>query len=226
MYERIKKHPPVRKLYADQLVGEGVVTQEEAERMAAEALPARWRDGARRAQGVDRRAAGRPAQHELDRTHERASRARPCRPDDAARAQRAAAASCPRASTSTASCEPQLERRREALGPRAAIDWAHAEALAFASLLAQGVPVRLTGQDTERGTFSQRHLVLHDAEDRRPLRADPAPAAARSAPFELHNSPLSEQALPRLRVRLQRRRRPRRWCSGRRSSATSSTARR
>src|SRR3712207_9125783 len=41
------------------------------------------------------------------------------------------------------------------------IDWAHAEALAFASLLADGVPIRLTGQDSERGTFSQRHLVLH-----------------------------------------------------------------
>jgi 2-oxoglutarate dehydrogenase complex dehydrogenase (E1) component-like enzyme len=44
------------------------------------------------------------------------------------------------------------------------IDWAHAEMLAFASLLEDGVPIRLTGQDTERGTFSQRHSVLHDVE--------------------------------------------------------------
>ena len=61
----------------------------------------------------------------------------------------------------------QLERRREALGdgdaPAHGLDWAHAEALAFASLLTEGTPLRLTGQDTERGTFSQRHLVLHDA---------------------------------------------------------------
>jgi 2-oxoglutarate dehydrogenase E1 component len=57
-----------------------------------------------------------------------------------------------------------VERRREALGPDGTVDWAHAEALAFASLLAQGVPVRLTGQDTARGTFSQRHLVLRDVE--------------------------------------------------------------
>src|SRR5256885_13008194 len=42
------------------------------------------------------------------------------------------------------------------------IEWAHAEALAFASLVVEGTPTRLTGQDTERGTFSQRHLVLHD----------------------------------------------------------------
>ena len=56
----------------------------------------------------------------------------------------------------------QLERRRETVGPDGGIDWAHAEALAFASLLSEGTPVRLTGQDVERGTFSQRHLVLHD----------------------------------------------------------------
>ena len=48
------------------------------------------------------------------------------------------------------------------MGPDGGIEWAHAEALAFASLLAEGVPIRMTGQDTERGTFSQRHLVLHD----------------------------------------------------------------
>src|SRR5690606_31340404 len=58
----------------------------------------------------------------------------------------------------------QLERRREALGPDGGIDWGHAETLAFASLLSEGVPVRLTGQDVQRGTFSHRHQVLVDAE--------------------------------------------------------------
>ena len=42
------------------------------------------------------------------------------------------------------------------------IEFGHSEALAFASLLTEGVHIRLTGQDTERGTFSHRHLVLHD----------------------------------------------------------------
>ena len=64
---------------------------------------------------------------------------------------------------STASSSRQLGERRKAFGPEhAGINWAHAEALAFASLLTEGIPIRLTGQDTERGTFSQRHLVLHD----------------------------------------------------------------
>jgi multifunctional 2-oxoglutarate metabolism enzyme len=74
-----------------------------------------------------------------------------------------------------------------------AIDWAHAEALAFASLLTEGTPIRLTGQDTERGTFSQRHMVLHDAKTGQtmcPIQNLPEALA----PLELHNSPLSELA--------------------------------
>jgi 2-oxoglutarate dehydrogenase E1 component len=71
----------------------------------------------------------------------------------------------------------QLERRRQAVGADGGIDWAHAEVLAFASLLTEGVPIRLTGQDVERGTFSQRHIVLHDAKtDRRSARSSRCPA--------------------------------------------------
>jgi 2-oxoglutarate dehydrogenase E1 component len=87
----------------------------------------------------------------------------------------------------------QLERRRQAVGADGGIDWAHAEALAFASLLTEGVPIRLTGQDVERGTFSQRHTVLHDAKTGQticPIQSLPGALA----PFELHNSPLSEIA--------------------------------
>ena len=68
-------------------------------------------------------------------------------------------------------CNPRLERlRRRRRGVPAPLrmarpaDWGHAEALAFATILAEGTPIRLTGQDTERGTFSQRHAVLHDHE--------------------------------------------------------------
>jgi len=73
------------------------------------------------------------------------------------------------------------------------IDWGHAEALAFSSLLVEGIPIRLTGQDVQRGTFAQRHLVLHDAhsgETFTPMQhLDDA-----SASFEVFNSPLSEYA--------------------------------
>ena len=86
----------------------------------------------------------------------------------------------------------QLERRRDTVD-EGGIDWGQAEALAFASLLVEGIPVRLTGQDTERGTFSHRHAVLHDVNTGgtfTPMQhLDEA-----SASFEIYNSPLSEYA--------------------------------
>ena len=85
------------------------------------------------------------------------------------------------------------ERRAMAAGERP-VDWAAAEALAFATLAVEGTPVRLTGQDTERGTFGQRHAVLHDVETGetwRPLQH----LAEGQAPVEIWNSPLSEMGV-------------------------------
>src|SRR5207249_8883189 len=86
----------------------------------------------------------------------------------------------------------QLARRRATLDD-GGIDWGQAEALAPGSLLVDGIPIRFTGQDTERGTFSQRHLVLHDAktgEQHTPMQH----LEDASASFEIFNSPLSEYA--------------------------------
>ena len=80
----------------------------------------------------------------------------------AARARRASSLASPSDFTVHPKLARQLERRTVALD-EGGIDWGQAEALAFASLLVEGIPIRLTGQDTERGTFSHRHLVLHDA---------------------------------------------------------------
>jgi 2-oxoglutarate dehydrogenase E1 component len=85
-----------------------------------------------------------------------------------------------------------LAKRIETL-ERGGIEFGHAESLAFASLLTEGVHIRLTGQDTERGTFSHRHLVLHD--EKTGLQYCPMQNLEdASAPFELYNSPLSEIA--------------------------------
>ena len=86
----------------------------------------------------------------------------------------------------------QLARRAKALDD-ATIDWATAESLAFASLLCDGVHVRMTGQDTERGTFSNRHAVLHDVETGELFTPLEHLASARAG-FEIHNSPLTENA--------------------------------
>ena len=74
------------------------------------------------------------------------------------------------------------------------IDWAGAEEFAFATILADGIPIRFTGQEAQRGTFSHRHAVLHDSgngDELSPLQVFPQSKAA----FEIHNSPLSEEAV-------------------------------
>jgi len=87
-----------------------------------------------------------------------------------------------------------LEQRHEmALGKRG-LDYGMAEALAFGSLLKQGVPVRLTGQDSRRGTFNQRHAALIDIENEEEY-VSLAHIPGSSAWFEIYNSPLSEAAV-------------------------------
>ncbi len=91
--------------------------------------------------------------------------------------------------------ERAREKRRAMLQDETqrTVDWAAAEELAFASIVEDGIPVRLTGEDVERGTFSHRHAVLHDA--RTGARHVPLQALSRAkATFELHNSPLTENA--------------------------------
>ena len=186
MYERIKEHAPVRKLYADRLAEEGVISAEEAEQMATEAYQ-RVADAHSELKESLGSAAPDTGEHELDRTMSREPKTTV--PEDLLRSLNEQIVRVPEGFEVHRKLKPMLEKRREA-DP---IDWAHAEALAYASLLALGVPVRLTGQDTERGTFSQRHLVLHDAksgERHSPLQE----LKSANAPFELHNSPLSEIA--------------------------------
>ncbi|MCD8870371.1 2-oxoglutarate dehydrogenase E1 component [Staphylococcus gallinarum] len=88
-----------------------------------------------------------------------------------------------------------LEKRQEPFeSEEGLVDWAHAEQLAFATITQNGNPIRLTGQDSERGTFSHRHAVLHDpdtGEEYVPLHHVPN----QKATFEVRNSPLSEAAV-------------------------------
>ncbi len=87
-----------------------------------------------------------------------------------------------------------LEKRREASSGQVSLDWGTAENLAYASLLAEGVPIRLTGQDVGRGTFSHRHAVLNDYQNDQPH----IPLnfiAPEQARFQVWNSPLTETAM-------------------------------
>lgn len=87
-----------------------------------------------------------------------------------------------------------LQRRKDALEGNGKIDWGLAETLAYATILSDGTPIRLTGQDSERGTFAQRNVVLHDSTTGKaysPLHT----LSSAKASFAIHNSPLSEMAV-------------------------------
>jgi len=93
---------------------------------------------------------------------------------------------------------PKLQRflsgRMEMAEGKRELDWAAGEALAIAALVAGGVRVRLTGQDSERGTFTQRHSVLHDVNTGARHRIFDALAQGGGV-FDVHNSPLSENGV-------------------------------
>jgi 2-oxoglutarate dehydrogenase E1 component len=190
MYQAIKAHPSARVLWGDRLIREGIVTAEEvaaAERTVMDRLTAIHSEAT--ASG-----ASTPS---YDPAHP-AAKLPPEPPRTAVSADRLATLNealltWPAGFTLHARLGRTLARRREALNASGAIDWGHAETLAFATILTDGTRIRLTGQDAERGTFSHRHVVLHDASSGE-LRI-PLQHLAGGARFEVYNSPLSETAV-------------------------------
>ena len=191
MYETIRRHPTVREQYRQRLVEEGVV-----EAKAADAqLKAAQRRLAEIQASVREKLAGKVREPQLQ----------PSLPvPEAPEPETAVAAdllqrlneqlhSWPEGFNVHPKLLPQIVRRREALAPDGKIEWGQAESLAFATLLVEGIPVRLTGQDTVRGTFSQRHQTLFDAKTAQRYTPIHHLDGARAS-FELHNSPLSEFA--------------------------------
>ena len=194
MYQKIKGHPSVRDLYAQRLVGEGVASQADVDGWIAEfdayldaefeggksykADKADWLDGKwsglKLPSGDERHATGVPRQKLLDLGLKLTSIPDRVQPHK--------------------TVERVIAGRREAIEAGAGIDWATGESLAFASLLDQGYPVRLSGQDSVRGTFSQRHSGLVDQNTEEtyfPLR-NLGPGQAH---FEVLDSALSEEAV-------------------------------
>ncbi|HEU4570587.1 MAG TPA: multifunctional oxoglutarate decarboxylase/oxoglutarate dehydrogenase thiamine pyrophosphate-binding subunit/dihydrolipoyllysine-residue succinyltransferase subunit [Gemmatimonadales bacterium] len=189
MYERIKALPTVRARYAAALVGAGVISEAEAE-AAADAQYQKLvaiQQAMKAAAGAHTEAAvPAPATNG-------AVAVQTALPEERLRQLNEELLTWPAGFTVHPKLVKQLERRRHVLGPEGGIDFGHAEALAFGSLLQEGTPIRLTGQDSERGTFSHRHLVLHDAKTGAtfaPLQALPGARAS----LEVYNSPLSELA--------------------------------
>ncbi|HSV93327.1 MAG TPA: 2-oxoglutarate dehydrogenase E1 component, partial [Desulfobacterales bacterium] len=192
MYERIRQRPPVDALYAQRLQDEAVVAAAEVEGFAAE-LRARLEADYEAIHGSTcifpehrfyegwERYTGVYSPVSLDTGV----------PRDTLLALARGLAHLPEGFSLNPKLEKLLGRRLEAVERGEGVDWANAEALAFASLVTEGHSVRLSGQDSGRGTFSQRHSVLVDARTGAafcPL----ARLAEGQAEFRVHNSPLSE----------------------------------
>ncbi|WP_309233570.1 multifunctional oxoglutarate decarboxylase/oxoglutarate dehydrogenase thiamine pyrophosphate-binding subunit/dihydrolipoyllysine-residue succinyltransferase subunit [Conexibacter sp. W3-3-2] len=196
MTAKIKKHPRVTELFSKELIGSGLFTQEEYDagvQRIWDELTALHQN--LKAQIAASEEAGtveqKTGEYQLDRSP--SPEVKTAVSADRLQVLNEELLTTPDGFTVHPKLVKQLERKRKALGDEGGIDWAHAEALAFASLLTEGIPIRLTGQDVERGTFSQRHLVLHDAKTGQttsPIQNLPGALA----PIELHNSPLSETA--------------------------------
>ncbi len=187
MYAKIRAHPTARQVWASRLVEEGLVTEEQVATIEAEAN-AKFEAAHASAQADED-----PAEQSRLGSGDSTAIATAVRAEQLA-ALNERMLTWPKEMKVNPRLAKNLARRRDAMGDKGGIDWGHAEALAFASIVTDGVSIRFTGQDVERGTFSHRQAVLHDAETNEtyvPLQHLPGAKAA----FEIHNSPLSETAV-------------------------------
>jgi len=199
LYALIAKHPSVAKIFARRLVDSGGLTADEAGALDEE-YRAKLEKTLEEVRGVERR----PKEDVLDRFTESTAvfQAKYSHAPVNTAVSKAELDKVVHALThvpETFEVLPKvrrmlLDRRAQAHANGGPYDWAFAEALAFGSLLVEGVPVRLSGQDSRRGTFSQRHSVLHDAKTQEPY-TPLLHIAEGQARFCVYNSLLSEAAV-------------------------------
>lgn len=187
MYQKVARQPTVRELWARRLVAEGIIQQEEISAIQQRYLTT-LQEVRQRLLSQRQEAPRSTTSGSNGHTSTPTSTAVPL---DVLRELNRQAHMLPEGFHLNPKLRRQRQRRLEAVEAGEAIDWAHAELLALASLLADGVSIRLSGQDTIRGTFSQRHLAFYDYETGEaviPLQRMPAAKAS----FAVYNSPLSE----------------------------------
>ena len=197
MYKKIRAHPSTLEIYAKKLVGEGVVAEGEVEKMKADwraRLDAEFEAGQgykpNKADWLDGRWSGLKAARDADDPRRGITGVDSAELHDIGKKITA----LPQGFTVHRTIQRFLDQRLKAIESGEGIDWATSEALAFCSLLKEGQRVRLSGQDSERGTFSQRHSVLFDQNTEE--RYTPFNHLGGSqGRYEVLNSMLSEEAV-------------------------------
>jgi 2-oxoglutarate decarboxylase len=194
MYARVKAHPGVRTIYAKRLIKEGVVTEEEVKNLIDERVR-RYEEALANAK---RKVAEEPKQPQ--RRVEELDGSEVIPTGVSAETIRSIAhkiAVVPEGFHVNPKMVGQLARRAKMGDASVPLDWAFAEAIAFGSLVLEGTRVRLSGQDSGRGTFSQRHAVLYDTQTGKAwaplseLRSETNPEAR----FDVFDSSLSEEGV-------------------------------
>ncbi|KIL37066.1 2-oxoglutarate dehydrogenase [Cohnella kolymensis] len=190
MYQKLREHPMVSDLYADKLKKKGLTNDEQIAQIRSE-VRSKLQVALDEVKGNEDKGGGRRSEQVSLR---KMADVRTAVPLEQLRAINAELLKWPQDFTVYPKLERILQRRADALEPGGKVDWGHAETLAFAAILADGKPIRLTGQDSERATFAHRNLVLHDPHSGRtfcPLHRIPQSKAA----FAIYNSPLSEASV-------------------------------
>jgi len=197
MYKKIRSHPTTLEIYSKKLIGEGVVTEGEVEKMKADwraHLESEMELGAsykpNKADWLDGRWSGLKVAGEVEDPR----RGNTGVAVEELRAIGKKITAIPEGFNAHKTIQRFLDNRAKAIETGDGIDWSTAEALAFGTLLKEGHPVRLSGQDSERGTFSQRHSVLFD-QDTEARHTSLNHLGEGQAHFEVLNSSLSEEAV-------------------------------
>ncbi len=195
MYRTIREHPTTRELYAKSLAEAGVVPKEEATAMAADfqsALEVDFKAGGdfrpSKADWLEGRWSGLQSAHDDEAEHPTELSA------EILRTVGKAIAAVPEGFDANGKIARQLKAKQDMFASGEGFDWATGEAMAFGSLVLEGYPVRLSGQDSGRGTFSQRHAAIYDQQTGDRYVALQHVEGAK-APFEVLDSPLSEAAV-------------------------------
>ncbi|HEX6213637.1 MAG TPA: 2-oxoglutarate dehydrogenase E1 component [Vicinamibacterales bacterium] len=190
IYQIVAAHPTVREKYAKTLIERGEISREDADLM----VQARMAGLEQAYASIKPETDIVPPMPEVPPSGA-AGKAQTAVPLEVLQSINADLMQVPEGFTVHRKLERGRERRKAmfASATERTIDWAAAEELALATIIADGIPVRLTGEDVERGTFSHRHAVYHDAvtgEEHVPLQK----LSRSKASFEIRNSPLSEYA--------------------------------
>lgn len=189
IYKKVKAHPTVSRIYADKLISQGAFSEDEYAKIKGEVV-----ERLKAAYEEMKQREGQEAVHQTPASLGEATPKPTGVPLAALREINSELLTWPEGFKVYPKLQRILERRADALNEGEKVDWGHAETLAFASILSDGRPIRITGQDAERATFAFRNLVLHDPETGAtfcPLHRLPQAKAS----FAIHNSALSESAV-------------------------------